>query len=132
MSLQFAIGKQNSIILGRENLYLKKMEEMYSNNFNGVLIKEKEEKYLYNRLYDVALNEDLNVKRILQLIEERTEYYSVLSMQLLISDLENCQNLDCLKNEKVSSYCNILKVLDNKNDPNYQEYCLKKFEGYFE
>lgn len=114
------------------NTFIKKMEEMYSNNFNGVLIKEKEEKYLYNRLYDVALNEDLNVKRILQLIEERTEYYSVLSMQLLISDLENCQNLDCLKNEKVSSYCNILKVLDNKNDPNYQEYCLKKFEGYFE
>ncbi len=114
------------------NTFIKKMEEMYSNNFNGVLIKEKEEKYLYNRLYDVALNEDLNVKRILQLIEERTEYYSVWSMQLLISDLENCQNLDCLKNEKVSSYCNILKVLDNKNDPNYQEYYLKKFEGYFE
>lgn len=115
-----------------KSTFIKKIEEMYSNNFNGVLIKEKEEKYLYNRLYDVTSYKDFNVKRILQLIEERTEYYSVWSMKLLISGLEYYQNLDCLKNEKISSYCNILKVLDNKNDPNYEEYYLKKFEGYFE
>lgn len=37
--------------------FIKEVEQMYFNNFNVVLIKEKEEKFLYKNLYDVVKNE---------------------------------------------------------------------------
>ena len=107
------------------------MEKMFSNSFQCELIKEKEEKYLYDKLYDVTQIEDCNVKRILELIEERAIYYSAWSLWLLLSNLGNTQSFTFLKKEELSSYSNILKVLGNKDDPNYNEHYIEKFKGYF-
>ena len=112
--------------------FIKEVEQMYFNNFNVVLIKEKEEKFLYKNLYDVNNNEKYNVKRILKLIEERAAYYSIWNLQTLISSLESFQDWGFLKNEKITSYGNILNVLDNKGDSNYNAHYKERFIGYFE
>lgn len=111
--------------------FIEEIEVMYSDSFNAKLIKEKEEKYLYNKLYNFSQIEDYDIKRILALIEERAEYYSAWSLQSLIFELEDIHNFDFLKKEKLSSYGNILKVLANKDDPNYNLIKLEKFKGYF-
>lgn len=111
--------------------FIEEIEVMYSDSFNAKLIKEKEEKYLYNKLYNFSQIEDYDIKRILALIEERAEYYSAWSLQSLLFELEDIYNFDFLKKEKLSSYGNILKVLANKDDPNYKLIKLEKFKGYF-
>ena len=111
--------------------FINEMEEMFSDSFNDELIKEKEEKYLYNKLYDAAKMKNYNIKRILELIEERAIYYSIWSLQSLLFSLEDTQSLAFLKKEKFSSYRNILKVLSNKDDANYDEHYIEKFKGYF-
>lgn len=111
---------------------INEMEEMFSVSFNDELIKEKEEKYLYNNLYGAAKIENCNMKRILELIEERAVYYSIWDLQSLLFSLEDAQSLVFLKKEKLSSYRNILKVLSNKNDSNYDEHYIEKFKEYFE
>lgn len=96
------------------------------------MIKEKEEKYLYKNLFGVIKIKDCNVKRILELIEERAKYYPVWSLRLLLFDSEITQDFAFLKKEKISSYRNILEVLSNKNDPCYDKYYEEKFKEYFE
>lgn len=81
----------------QKRTFINEMEEMFSDSFNDELIKEKEENYLYNKLYDVAKNEKYNIKRILELIEERANYYSILNLESLLSGLEDTPNLAFLK-----------------------------------
>ena len=115
----------------QKRTFINEMEEMFSDSFNDELIKEKEENYLYNKLYDVAKNEKYNIKRILELIEERANYYSILNLESLLSGLEDTPNLAFLKKERLSSYKNIINVLSNKDDSSYNEYYIEKFKGYF-
>ena len=114
--------------------FLNEIEKMFADSFNVELAKEKEEKYLYNKLYsfDIKSN-DYSVEKILLLIEKRAEYYSVWSLRQLIFELlDYTQQIEFLKEQKVSFFSNILSVLGNKSDPNYSEYYVEKFNKYFE
>lgn len=111
--------------------FVNSLEEMYLSRFHTELFKEIEEKYLYRNLFSNIKIEDCNVKRILELIEQRAVYFAVWNLQTLISQLDEEQCHNILKNEKPSSFSNILKVLGDKNAPEFNESYLNKFKGYF-
>ena len=112
--------------------FIKNLEEMYLSRFNTELLQEPEEKYLYHNLFGNIQIKDRDVKRILELIEERAVNYTCCKLRSLIFDLDESQCRNILKKEKISSFGNILKVLGDKNDPDYSEYYVNKFKGYFE
>jgi hypothetical protein len=112
---------------------LNELEKMFRDSFNSELIKEKEDKYLYRNLYffDNYIS-DYSVEKVLKLIEKRALYYDVLCLHNLICNLlDHTSDLEFLKEYEISFFPNILKVLDNKNDSNYNEYYAKNFKGYF-
>lgn len=114
---------------------LQRLEKMYRDKFDDNLIKKKEERYLYNRLYSYSDKiSDYNLKELLELIEKRAIYYYELPWELehLISDLlDDVENREILKKQKPSLYPHILEVFANKKDSR-NEYRLSKFTKYFE
>jgi len=113
---------------------LRELEKMYTDIFSGDLVKEKEEKYLYNKLYYFDdRSTDYSIDKILELIEKRAMYYSVWKLyQLIFNLLDYRENLEFLKKRKPSSYPKILSILGNRSDPNYNEYYVEKFNKCFE
>gem|GEM_PF-1327322 len=113
---------------------LCKLEKMFTDSFIDELVKEKEERYLYNKLYHFDVqSKDYSVHKILELIEKRAMHYSAWSLhQLVFNLLDYNEHLEFLKKQEPSSYPNILCVLSKKSDPNYNKYYLEKFNKYFE
>lgn len=114
--------------------FLNELEKMFIERFDMELLKEKEEKYLYNKLYQFDINsKDYKLERILELIERRALLYSVWDLKTLIFDfLDNYADKLCLKNKNSYDYPNILSALSNNKDANYNSHYIEKFNKYFE
>lgn len=122
-NFQYYNNKEKSTIL-------KGLEKIFKESYGAELVKDEEEKYLYNKLYDFNRNSNKNILRILGLIEERAMYYSIWDLNQLLNLINSNQHL--LKNQDASLYPNILRVLNNKNDADYDESYLKIFNDNFD
>jgi hypothetical protein len=116
-----------------KGIFIGELEKIFADSFDSELVKEKEEKYLYNKLYCFDLkSNDYSVDKILELIEKRAMNYSVWNLYYMIKDLlDYNDNKEVLKKYKPSFYPNILNVLSNRNDYNYDEYYVERFNNYF-
>ncbi len=112
--------------------FIHKIERMFIDTFDTELIKSDEERYLYKNLY--SFNKNItNVVKILDLIEKRAMHYSIYSLYNIICDLlDSVENIDdLLANQHPLSYPNIMRVLNNNNNPNFKKCYWENFTNYF-
>ena len=65
----------------------------------------------------------------MSLIEERAHYFSVWTLKELIFEESYYEKIsDYLHTQSVSSYPNIIKILGNKDDPNYRKCYISDFK----
>lgn len=115
-----------------KNVYLNKLEKLFMEVCGSELFKSKEEKYLYKNLFNIDYAASCDADKVMELIEKRALNYSTWSLSQIIFDLlNNCKDMGVLKGKTPSSYPNITRVLNNKEDPNFKEYFIKQFAKYF-
>lgn len=114
------------------NNWVEELKNMFFEKFKTELFSCKEEYYLYNRLFK-RQHEKYDVEKLMLLIEQRANYFSVWNLQELIFDAFHHDNIsEYLHTQSMSSYSNIIKTLENENDPNYNELYVRNFRKLFQ
>lgn len=114
------------------NDWIEELKNMFFEKFKTELFTCEEEYYLYNRLFQKQYK-NCDVEKLMLLIEQRANYFPIWSLQELIFEgLYQDKISEYLHTQSMSSYSNIIKTLENENEPNYKEWYVKKFRELFQ